>query len=135
MYKLFSIDQANSLIPDADRKISELSTAATELRDVTRKLKQAQPFSMEARDLYMESVFLAQQVNALKESLSAMGLQLVDPQTGKLGFPGQIGAELVYLSWEPGEDHVSHFHRLAGSDTRPIPLNPGVSPRAEAATA
>lgn len=123
MYKLFSIDQANSLIPRADEKIEELRSAAADLRNITGNLRRVKPFTMEARNLYFESAFLAQQIRTIKEELTEMGLQVADPESGKLGFPGLIGAELVYLTWESGEKKVSHFRRLAGGNTQAIPIN------------
>lgn len=123
MYKLFSINEANSLIPKVDKATSELQSAAADLRDITRQLRAVKPYSVEARNLYFESTYLVQQVHSLKAELAGMGLQIVDAETGKLGFPGQIGAELVYLTWDPGEQQVSHFRRLAGSSTELVPLS------------
>lgn len=127
MYKLFSIDQANSLIPQVDRKLEELKAASADLRGIAKRIKRLEPFTIEARNLYFESTFLAQQLHGLKAELTELGLQVADPETGKLGFPGQIGAELVYLTWEPGERTVSHFRRLAGGEERAIPLEPSLS--------
>lgn len=135
MYKLFSINEANSLIPQVDLATSELQAAAADLRDVTRQLRAATPYSVEARNLYFESTYLAQQVHGLKAELAELGVQVVDSETGKLGFPGQVGAELVYLTWEPGEQAVSHFRRLAGSSTEPVPLNTVSQPDHESAAA
>ena len=123
MYKLFSITEANSLIPQVDQALAELQSAATDLRDTTRKLQAAPPYSVEARNLYFESNYLAQQVHGLKAELAKLGLQVADPETGMLGFPGQIGAELVYLTWEPGEQAVSHFRRVAGGTGEAVPLS------------
>lgn len=123
MYKLFSISEANSLIPKVDQVTSELASAAADLRDITRQLRNVTPYSVEARNLYFESTYLVQQIHGLKAQLAELGLQVVDAETGKLGFPGQIGAELVYLTWETGEQAVTHFRRLAGSSNEPVALS------------
>lgn len=135
MYKLFSIDQANSLIPQVEQKLEELKAASADLRGIVSRIKRVEPFTLEARNLYFESTFLAQQLHGLKAELTDLGLQVADPETGKLGFPGQIGAELVYLTWEPGERNVTHFRRLAGGDKRAIPLEPARTTGQESASA
>ncbi len=121
MYRLFSIEQANSLIPQVDQTLEELRTASAELRRIATEMRSLEPYSLEARNLFFESAFLAQQVHDLKRQLDELGVQVADPETGRLGFPGQIGAELVYLTWETGSDRVSHFRRLAGrAETVPL---------------
>lgn len=133
MYKLFSINEANSLIPRAEQATSELQAAAADLRDVTRQLRAVKPYSIDARNLYFESTYLVQQVHGLKAELAELGLQVVDAETGKLGFPGQVGAELVWLTWEPGEQAVSHFRRLAGGSDELVPLSSVKQPDHESA--
>jgi len=123
MYKLFSIEQANSLIPQVDQTLTELRSTQADLKEIAGQLKEVEPFTVEARNLYFESAFLAQQLQALKTELDRLGVKVADPQTGELGFPGQIGAELVYLTWEPGEKSVSHFRRVAGPESERVPLS------------
>lgn len=123
MYKLFSIKEANSLIPEVEQALEDLRTAASDLRDITKQVRSVEPYSVEARNLFYESTYLAKQVHEIKQQLTELGLQLVNPETGKLGFPGQIGAEVVYLTWEPGEKSVSHFHRVAGGSAEAVPIS------------
>ena len=122
MYKLFSIEQANSLIPKVDQTLEQIKSTQAELKQIAARLRQAEPYSIEARNLFFESAFLAQELQGLKADIDTLGVKVADPKTGTLGFPGQIGAELVYLTWEPGEKSVSHFRRLTSPDLQPIPL-------------
>lgn len=128
MYKLFSIEQANSLIPQVDQTLEQLKSTQAELQLIAAQLRQAEPYSIEARNLFFESAFLAQELQGLKAEIETLGVKVADPKTGALGFPGQIGAELVYLTWEPGEKSVSHFRRLASPELQPIPLTAPADP-------
>lgn len=132
MYKLFSIEQANSLIPQVDQALAVLKSTQAELRNVAVQLKAAEPYSIEARNLYYESSFLAQELQDHKAQLDSLGVKVADPHSGAVGFPGQIGAELVYLTWEPGETTVSHFRRLASPELQPIPLRTVADPESAA---
>lgn len=123
MYRLFSIEQANSLIPQVDQTLHELKAASADLRRIATQMRSVEPYSLDARNLFFESAFLAQQIHGLKQELDELGVQVADPETGRLGFPGQIGAELVWLTWEAGSGQVSHFRRLAGK-AETIPLSP-----------
>ncbi|HLR46958.1 MAG TPA: DUF2203 family protein [Deinococcales bacterium] len=135
MYKLFSIEQANSLIPQVDSAVSELKQVSEDLRRTGSQLRESEPWTLEARNLYFESVFLAQQAQSLKKQIENLGVRVADPKTGKLGFPAQVGAELVWLTWEPGEDTVTHFRRMAGTSSASIPLSPQGEPVPESASA
>lgn len=128
MYKLFSVEQASSLIPQVDSAVAELREVSEDLRTTGTKLRESQPFTLEARNLYFESVFLAQQAKSLKEHIEGLGVRVADPATGTLGFPSQVGAELVWLTWEPGDRHVTHFRRMADASGSSIPLSPQPEP-------
>jgi len=122
MFKLFSIEQANSLIPQVDSALAELKEVTEDLRKTGRQLRDSEPWTLEARNLYFESVFLAGQVRTLKQQIDSLGARVADPETGTLGFPSQLGAELVWLTWEPGGETVTHFRRMAGTSRDSIPL-------------
>src|SRR5690625_7188889 len=107
MYKLFSIEQANSLIPQVDQTLTELRSTQADLKEIAGQLKAVEPFTVEARNLYFESAFLAQQLQALKTELDRLGVKVANPQPGGLGIPGQLGAELAHLTREAAQQSVS----------------------------
>ncbi len=132
MYKLFSIEQANSLIPQVDQALARLESTKADLMATAERLKVADSYSIEARNLFYESAFLAQELQDVKAEIDSLGAKVADPHTGALGFPGQIGAELVYLTWEPGETSISHFRSLANPRLQPIPLTAEAGPESAA---
>lgn len=132
MYKLFSIEQANSLIPQVDQALARLKSTQADLKSTAARLKAADSYSIEARNLYYESAFLAQELQDVKAEIDSLGAKVADPHTGTLGFPGQIGAELVYLTWEPGETSISHFRSLTNPQLQPVPLRADAGPESAA---
>ncbi|HVH52538.1 MAG TPA: DUF2203 domain-containing protein [Actinomycetota bacterium] len=46
------------------------------------------------------------------EALAERDILLRDPETGLIDFPGERDGRRVYLCWQLGEDHVSHWHDL-----------------------
>ncbi|MEJ2359773.1 MAG: DUF2203 family protein [Deinococcales bacterium] len=69
-----------------------------------------------------EMAFLLDVIHTSKAELDRLGVQVRDVQEGLVDFPSQLGAEVVCLTWERGQDAITHYHPLSGdTDTRPLP--------------
>ncbi len=54
--------------------------------------------------------------------LEMLSVQLVEPATGRVGFPTCINGRPAFFSWQPGELTVAHWHYEDEIDyRRPIP--------------
>lgn len=117
MLRLFTVEEATELIPIVEKHLAELQHAAAEMLSLRRNLAPLQAPSIEARNLIMEIEFLLGVVHESKADLDRLGVHLKDLESGVVDFPSRLGAEVVHLTWEQGQDAITHFHRLGG-DTR-----------------
>jgi hypothetical protein len=120
MFKLFTLQEANRLIPVVDRTLRELQSAISDLADVKRALERAKPLSVEGKNLGEELTFLLRSIHEHKAELDRLGVHVKDIQSGQVDFPAQLGAEVVCLAWAQGQEAITHYHRL--NETAPRPL-------------
>ncbi len=62
--------------------------------------------------------------NTLQENLEEMqtlGVALLDPDVGRVGFPTLVNDRRAFFSWRPGEEGIHSWHFAAESVCRPIP--------------
>jgi hypothetical protein len=126
MLRLFTVQEATDLIPIVGRHVGDLQRAAADMAALRRSLAGTHPATVEARNGVQEIQFLLGIVHDAKAELDRLGVQLTDLESGVVDFPSRIGAEVVHLTWEQGQDAITHYHRLGG-DTRQQPL-PGNLP-------
>lgn len=112
MYKLFSVKEANKLIPVVDGLIGDMQAAIQDTLRLRDEIATLGAHSVEARNKAQEVAFLLRSVHETKASLDRLGVFLKDVDAGVVDFPSQVGAEVVYLSWEKGQDAITHYHRL-----------------------
>ena len=112
MYKLFTQSQATELIGVVDPMLRDLQNA---LRDVVRLRDEragVRPDSLRAQQLTAELAFVVGSAQLTKTELDRLGVLVKDVEQGLVDFPSRLGAEVVYLCWEQGEDAVTHYHAL-----------------------
>lgn len=112
--RVFSIEHANRALPlvrrvvaDAmaqHRLIAELEQEAQ--RDESGRTREQ---TEALRDRCSAAV---DRVRELADELSEIGCLLKDAQRGLVDFPAMHEGRPVYLCWQFGEDHVSHWHEL-----------------------
>lgn len=120
MFKLFTLQEANRLIPVVDRTLRELQSAISDLAHVKGALERAKPLSVEGKNLGEELAFLLRSIHEYKAELDRLGVHVKDIRTGQVDFPAQLGAEIVCLAWTQGQETITHYHRL--NETVPRPL-------------
>ena len=112
MYKLFTVQEANRLIPVVDQKLSDMQEAIRDILALREALQPMNSLSLEAQQTAEEIKFLLGTVQEDNLELDGMGVHLQDVETGLVDFPSRLGAEVVYLCWEQGKDAITHYHRL-----------------------
>jgi len=135
MYKLFTMQQATTLLPVVDEKLREMQGAIKDIMVLREQLEGAS--GLELQHMAEEIKFLMGVVHADKLELDRMGVHLQDVESGRVDFPSRLGAEVIYLCWEQGEDAITHYHRLNQGANARVPLPEGVAeapgtPRASA---
>ncbi|HEV3238684.1 MAG TPA: DUF2203 family protein [Gemmataceae bacterium] len=53
--------------------------------------------------------------------LDELGLTLVEPMQGQVGFPTLVNNRKAFFSWQPGEEGIEFWHFADDIDRRPIP--------------
>jgi hypothetical protein len=123
MFKLFSLQEANKLIPTVDTLLSDMQHAINDALRLRQEFTELKANSLEARNLLQEMQFLGRTVNETKAELDKLGVFIQDIDTGTIDFPSQVGAEVVYLTWQKGTDAITHYHRLSEGTPLPLPHN------------
>jgi hypothetical protein len=123
MLKLFSLDEANSLIPTLEGFLGDLQLGIKDTLHLRQELSNMNPHTIEARNALQELSFLLRQINESRIQLDKMGIFLKDVEIGQIDLPSQLGAEVVYLTYEKGKDSITHYHRLNEGTTLPLPVS------------
>jgi hypothetical protein len=55
--------------------------------------------------------------------LDALGLVLIDPELGQVGFPTMVNNRKAMFSWRPGEETISFWHFADDAERRAIPAS------------
>ena len=59
--------------------------------------------------------------SAAMNELSTLGVAIIDPKGGVVGFPTRVNGRSARFTWEPGEDNVLFWSYVDEDVRRPIP--------------
>ncbi|MCH2667424.1 MAG: DUF2203 domain-containing protein [Deinococcales bacterium] len=121
MYRLFTLEEATTLLPVVDCNVGEMQEAIRDMNNLRELLKSLRSKSLQAQNLAREIGFLVTVIRERKVELDKLGVQLHDIESGLVDFPSQLGAEMILLTWERGQNAITHFKRMTG-DSTPQPL-------------
>lgn len=123
MQKIFTLDEANALLPILEALLKRAMDAKTRIEQIDAKfqLLTQKVFLMggmlidiprfTARKVEREQML--QQIRDSVAEISASGVQVKDLDLGLLDFPCSVGGETVLLCWKYGEPHrIEHWHGL-----------------------
>jgi hypothetical protein len=127
--QLFSLEEANSLIPKLELIMERMQRRGIELREAIEALSRegGQPMvNVEVSDLLERRPELQEMVDELEQLIAAIeacGGQFKGLELGLVDFPGEIDGQIGLLCWQYGEKEVTHWHPLdSGFDGRqPLP--------------
>ncbi|WP_234554620.1 DUF2203 domain-containing protein [Thermus caliditerrae] len=123
--RIFTKEEADALLPELRRVLSQMRQARKELSEVQARLPE--PRGLERRALEEEARFLLGSLEADARYLASLGVFLKDLDQGLVDFPARIGGEVVFLCWREGEPEVAHYHPLSGGFAQRRPLKEGAS--------
>jgi len=107
--KLFSVAEANALIPTVAAVIDDMQASASDLHTLQSRLQTTSAHSVQRRNLAVEANFLVVGLHENQQHLEQLGVLLQDLERGIMVFPTLFGAEVVYLCWQPGETTITHY--------------------------
>jgi hypothetical protein len=119
--KLFTIEQANAMLPLVRAIVGDLSSLYRDLVGRHERLEhlaskrnatKGDPYSDELRqmeaELERDKVKLRDYVAELQE----LGIECKDPGRGLIDFPSEMDGKIVYLCWKLDEPEVLFWHDL-----------------------
>lgn len=118
--RIFTKEEADALLPELRRVLSQMRQAQEGLKEVQRRLPEAR--GLERRALEEEARFLLGSLEADARYLASLGVFLKDLERGLVDFPARLGGEVVFLCWQEGEPEVAHYHPLSGGFAQRRPL-------------
>ena len=81
----------------------------------------AWPARQRRYELFEQMNAASQKIAAAAEELGELGVVLLDPRTGRVGFPTLVNNRRAFFSWHPGEEGLNSWHFAEESVFRPIP--------------
>jgi hypothetical protein len=70
------------------------------------------------------------EIARIGRELESVGVEVKDPVTGLVDFPGEIGGRRVHLCWRHGEERVAFWHELEAGFRGRRPLEGAAEPDA-----
>lgn len=116
--RLFTVEEANALLPDIKPVVEELLGTFKEIRaEIEAAAAQASlPLGSPELAKHLESRAVAprlfERVKMLIEQIHANGCLVNGPEVGLIDFPCLFNSEIVFLCWKYGEPGVEHWHRI-----------------------
>ena len=112
MYRIFSVDEANRLLPVVDERLEALQARIASVEQLRDRLGAMKPASVAARNAAVELEFLLRDVRDLKLDIDRLGVHLTSVEDGTVDIPAKVAGELVCLVHAVGDDEVTHYHRM-----------------------
>ena len=106
--RIFSEDEANSLLPQLTQLLTQLQRAHTEFR-ATERTAQRRAASNGAVPSAPADNAGAEYLRLLGE-LNGLGILVRDPEAGLVDFPAVRHGDPVYLCWRLGEHGIGFWH-------------------------
>jgi hypothetical protein len=140
MPKVWSVEEANTLLPDLTFRIGRQMVLLAEIEDGFRRLQgSAVPIDEDlgAReedppDVVSLKAGLRDRLDRFRagwREVEGLGVVVKDPRIGLVDFYGQLEGEIVFLCWQYGEPSVAYWHTLDGGFAGRQPLDAASGPR------
>jgi hypothetical protein len=109
--RLFTLDEANALLPALRPLLERLQDAQRKLgdRELLQRLRSAAAGNgggAAARDV----MATGDEFGRVAAEIENLGVVVRDPASGLVDFPAQREGAAVFLCWRVGEDTVGHWH-------------------------
>jgi len=119
--KLFTVDEANAMIPELVPILEELRAAQAVLaeeHDFIEKHARTNGGGAEGKEFLEAMTAAGRAIGSLTEA----GLVVRDPASGLVDFPSERDGEQVFLCWRLGESEVGWWHPTTSgfADRRPL---------------
>jgi hypothetical protein len=117
--KLYTIDEANAMLPLLRSILRDITELATDLRDRYERLVRLQQaegldkaHEEEVEQLLAEFERGQEKMREYELELEKLDVELKDYYTGLIDFHHLKDGKEVYLCWRLGESEIAHWHEL-----------------------
>ena len=120
--KIFSVEEANQLIPKLTSLLKELRSLRDEIESKKVEMDLLEIVGAVSRQGASEEIQMPEQMETLNrmagefnkrlEELEDMGCQVKDLEQGLVDFFAVREGHLIYLCWKEGEDSIQYWHTL-----------------------
>jgi hypothetical protein len=122
--KLFTVDEANALLPEVRALLAEISAHRDAMREKAPRLEgilhsAKQNGGGKAGSEYGVEVY---RLHRSIERLQELGVVLKDLDMGLVDFPHEREGRVVFLCWHPPEERVMYWHEIEGGYAGRQPL-------------
>lgn len=122
--KLFTIEQANAMLPLVRAITADLVNLTRDVADRNarlgllmqgRELRNGDPYSDELANIKSELTKDQHRLEIFEQELRDLGLVVLDASSGLIGFPAQFEDRTIVWSWKHGESEVCHYQELGAA--------------------
>jgi hypothetical protein len=127
--RLFTLQEANALIPKLELIMAQLQQKGVQLREDVRAVADA--VGKPPADMTLDEVFarrpalrtLTEDMQALVNELEAVGVQFKGFDLGLVDFPSRVNGTVRLLCWQYGEKEIGFWHTEESgfAGRRPLP--------------
>lgn len=114
--RIFTVDEANRLLPELRSLMERIFDALVELRKKGEEKKREGAASTESRPAGFsdddEIRALTFRIREAVEQIQKRGCMCKGLEQGLVDFPCFLNGEIVFLCWRYGEEGVEHWHRV-----------------------
>jgi hypothetical protein len=112
--KLFTVEEANAILPELRRILASIGEQRAVLRRLEPEVKRAGERATESGGTPAGRQYV-QALNRVMEkaqAIIALGVQLKDFDSGLCDFPHLRDGRVVLLCWKQGEDRIAWWHEV-----------------------
>lgn len=114
MERLFTVEEANQLIPRLRWLIHRVISCREKLEDLEGEIQPARAKVDENGGSFHGAAYLHQltRLSEAAQEIETMGVLIKDLTTGLCDFPHLRDGRVVYLCWRLGEEEISWWHEV-----------------------
>jgi hypothetical protein len=120
MKKVFSVEQANKMLPLVKRIVEDAVRDYVRWQDRVREFELASVRSTVehpdpiADELEKDVQRLAESIDGYVKEIRQLGVQMKSIDSGVVDFPSELEGRPILLCWQLGEESVDHWHEPEG---------------------
>lgn len=122
--KIFTLSEANRLIPQLERHLTVIAQSKELLSQVKDEIKKASAKASVGGGSYAGRVYIhaLEQMSEHLQAIQELGVLVKDLDMGLCDFPHHMDGRIVYLCWKRGETEIRWWHDLHSGYTGRQPL-------------